>query len=314
MRLRKALEPNKRLATNLKYALFSKNFYYYDRITYYARYFKLVARRDLASSAAQRAVFGRVLGDSNSVEVQALMLMFLREHFGDSSQSRFLTKEDKEQFTKTGEGIGLNLLFKHYGGEKGNILQKMRTSRTVAYFLLLLIALGLVMLFSLHLANKMPDVCTDPNDAARKITLIVAIGIAALLSLVLSIWETISPKDFDNYKCNNRSKEQLLDKLSPHTMRNPYALYAFSCVVIILTVCLCLSGDILGPGKPMKAELTFAIALAVLATLLLCTMAAAYCSSTITSFSSKPAVSTELYECNHENVKGLPVYDVTASW
>ncbi|WP_041351382.1 hypothetical protein ACJZTR_00545 [Neorickettsia risticii] len=303
-----------RSTTNLKTALFSKNFYYYDRVVHFARYFKLLAKRDLANPEVQRMVFGRVLGNPNSVEVQAIMLIFLREHFGDSCKNYFLTKEDKEKFIKTGENIGLSLLSKYYAGEKNNVLQRMRTLRRVAYFLFLLITLGLVILFSLHLGNKMADVCTTPNDAARKIILIIAIGIVTLLSLALLTWETIKPKNFDNYKANERSKEQLLDKLSPHIMRNPCTLYAFSCATIVLMVCLCSAGDILSPEKPLMTELALAITLAVLATSLLCIMAAAYCSSIITPFSSRPAVSTELYECNHNNLNGLPEYERTMSW
>ncbi|QHD64951.1 hypothetical protein [Neorickettsia findlayensis] len=292
------------LHTNLKEALLSKNARAYDRVVYFARYFKLTTKRDLASPEAQRSVFGRVLGNPNSVEVQTIMLVFLREHFGDSYQTCFLTKEDKEKFARIGEAIGLSLLARYYSGERHNVLHKLRILRAAASIILLLVTLGLVILFALHLANKMHDVCTTPTRSAEKITLMIAIGVIALLSTVLYLWETAKPKDFDNYKPGERSKEALLDKLSPHIMRNPVALYLFSSATIVLMACLCAAGDIVENTGGLRAELAFAIVLAILATSLVCVMANAWYTSAITPLASRPRIAPELYECDVAN--GLP--------
>ncbi|KYH12292.1 hypothetical protein AS219_00470 [Neorickettsia sp. 179522] len=292
----------------MKEALLSKNAFYYDRVVYYARYFRLATRRGLATFEAQRQVFGRVLGDPNSVEVQAIMLVFLRDHFESSHQTRSLTKESRESLIRIGEAIGLALLTKYYGGSTRSVLNKLRALRTAASIIFLLITLGLVVLFALHLANKVQDVCNNSGGAAAKIALMVAIGVMALASTLLYLWETVRPRDFDPYKITDRSKAALLDKLSPHIMRNPDALYIFSLATVVLMACLCAAGEIVASKGGLKAELAVTITLAVLATTLLCIMAAGWCTSTIIPFSSRSRVPPELYECDVANLNGLPEY------
>lgn len=264
-------------ATNLKRPLRGKNNRFYDNICYFARYFERTTRLPLASPDAQIAVFGRRIGDPDSIEVQCIMLMFLQHRLKSSVQGSRLPNETKVGLINEATKLTNQIMNKYYRGTEHNLLIKMRRRRAVVISSLFLMTVGIVLLFAVHIRTRIDALCATTATPIPEIALIAAISLSMFFSLLLFVYEAARPKDFNDYGKLEVSQKQLLDKFSPNIMRNTKSLCAFSLFNATLILYLCF-GTINGE-KILESQLELGLAgtIAILTALSLVIIVASHC-------------------------------------